>query len=159
MGQEGVAVTKLCRHTSSFCKETEEAHFNPRAETSSENQSRCPSHASLDMKKGMVETENEVGRMGHHLWETHKNTKTRNAICSHCTIQHQLLTLCHLHGFVLDHLGDLPFSETWWVANPLWMGRVLPICFSHQGGCVGLVCSRTGCTLPSFCLSCKGAAR
>ena len=30
-GAGGVAVTKLCRHMSLFCREIEEAHFNPRA--------------------------------------------------------------------------------------------------------------------------------
>lgn len=96
----------------SVLQRTEEAHFSPRADTSSGNQSRCPSHASLGHETGMVEVENDVGRMGHHLWETHKNTKPRNAICSHRTIQGRRLTLCHLHRFVLDHLGELPLSET-----------------------------------------------
>lgn len=57
----------------------------------------------LDMKTGMAEIENDVGRMRHHLWET-KNTKPMNTICSHSIIQHLLLTLRHLHPFVLGHL-------------------------------------------------------
>lgn len=67
---------------------------------------------SLDMKMRKVEVENDVGRMGHHLWGTHRDRKPRNALCSHHTIQHLLSTLCHLHPFVRDHLGELPLSET-----------------------------------------------
>lgn len=40
------------------------------------------------------------------------NMQPMNGICSHSIIQHLRLTLCHLHPFVLGHLGDFPFSET-----------------------------------------------
>ena len=68
-----------------------------------------PSH----IKIGIVEIENDVGRMRHHLWEIQKNpTKPVNAICSRSIIHHLLLTLCHLHPFVSGHLRDFPFSDT-----------------------------------------------
>lgn len=108
-----MAITKLDRHMSPFGKETEEAHFNSKGRKHQEETSPdAPLMLPLDIKIGMVEIENDVGRMRHHLWETRKKTKPMNAIRPHSIIQHLLLTLCHLHPFVWGHLRDFPFSDT-----------------------------------------------
>lgn len=62
-GAGGVAVTKLCRHMSLFCKEIEEAHFNSRAANLKRKSVQMPLHASLGHEKiGMVEIENGLGK-------------------------------------------------------------------------------------------------
>lgn len=156
VGHDEASITKLCRHMSPFCKEIEEAHFNPRAENLKQKSVQMPHSCFpwtwkqewLKLKMTWEEWGTICGR--------HKNTKPMNAICSHSIIQHLLLTLCHLHPFVLGHLRD--FWDGWWVPNTLWIDHLLTICSSSKGECMGLVCSRSACTLPYFCLCCREAA-
>lgn len=74
MGQSGAAINKALQTHVTLSKETEEPHFNPRAEKpQAEISPDAPLTLPLDMKIGMVETENDVGRMKHHLCETQKH--------------------------------------------------------------------------------------
>lgn len=90
----------------------------------------------------MVEIENDLGRMRHRLWETpgHK--------AHEC-----YLFLLHYSASAVDPLSFASFCagppqrfpifvDRWWVPNPLWIGRLLTICFSSKGEGTGLVCSR-----------------
>ena len=90
----------------------------------------------------MVEIENDLGRIRHHLWETPRHK------AHEC-----YLFLLHYSASAVDPLlfasfcAGPPqrfsvFRDRWWVPNPLWIGRLLAICFSSKGEGTGLVWSR-----------------
>lgn len=57
---------KLCRHMSLFCKKTEESHFNSRAASTKRGKSvQMPACLPWTWKNGIVEIENDLGRMRH----------------------------------------------------------------------------------------------
>lgn len=53
-----------------------EARFNPRAENIKRKSVQMPLTLPSDIKIGIVEIENDVGRMRHHLWEIQKKPRS-----------------------------------------------------------------------------------
>lgn len=152
-GQDGAAVT-LCRHMSPFCKETEKAHFNPRAENLKRKSVQMPllrfpwtwKQEWLKLKMTWEEWGTICGR--------HKKHEAPECY----------LFPLHYSASAIDPLSFASFCAgppqrfpgSWdrgGVSNSLWIGHLLTICFSIKGECTGLVCSGMGCTLPYFCLS------
>lgn len=127
-----------------FCKEIEEAHFNSRA-ANLKAEISPDTHACLlgHEKIGMVEIENDLGRMRHPLLG---DTRTQSSwmlfvptplfgICCWPVV------ICILLCWATSEISNFRLDR-WWVPNPLWIGRLLTICFSSKGEGTGLVCSR-----------------
>lgn len=80
--------------------------------------------------------------MRHRLWETSRHK------AHEC-----YLFLLHYSASAVDPLSFASFCagppqrfpvfrDRWWVPNPLWIGRLMTICFSSKGEGTGLVRSR-----------------
>lgn len=147
-GQDEVAVTKLLQTYVTVLQEkknwrAERPTSIQRQKTSSRNPSRCPSSDSLGDENRNGWNWKWCGKNEAPSEGDTKNTKPMNAICSHSIIQHLLLTLCHLHPFVLGHLRDSGFQRQMMSSKPTLNRPFADICFSSKGECIGLVCSRT----------------
>lgn len=144
---------------SPFCKEKEEAHFNPRAENLKRKSvqmllSRFPwtwKQEWLKLKTTWEEWGTLCGRQ-----------KTQSPWILFVPIHYSASVVdpSSFASFCAGPPQRFPiFWDRWWVPNSLSMSHLLTICFSSKGECVGLVCSRIGCKLPYFFLSHGEAAR
>lgn len=142
-GAGGVAVTKLCRHMSLFCREIEEAHFNPREANLKQKSVQMP----LACLPWTWKNRNGWNWkwLGKNEAPFEGDTRTQSSWMPFVPLYYSASAADPLSfaSFCAGPPQRFPiFVDRWWVPNPLWIGRLLTICFSIKGEGTGLVCSR-----------------
>lgn len=127
--------------TSLFCKGAE-AHCHPRAANLERKSLQMPLALLLDVKMERLKM-----KMMWEEWGTicgrHKKHEAPECYLFSLHYSASAVDPSSFASFCAGPPQRFPgFWDRWWVANSFWIGHLLTICFSSDGECMRLVCSR-----------------